>query len=111
MDILISEELLAPAIERLEKKYAVLREPGLWKDAEAFKAKLREALVVMVRNQTQVTAEALEGAPRLIAVGRVGVGLDNIDVAAASRLGITVVAPHDANATSVAELTFGLKLA
>jgi D-3-phosphoglycerate dehydrogenase len=111
VDILISEELQAPAVERLEKKYAVQREPGLWKDAVAFKEKLRDARVVMVRNQTQVTAEALEGAPRLIAVGRVGVGLDNIDVAAASRLGITVVAPLNANATSVAELALGLMLA
>ena len=111
MDILISEELQAPAVERLEKKYAVVREPALWKDPEALKRMMLEARVVMVRNQTQITAEILESAPQLLAIGRVGVGLDNIDVAAASRLGITVVAPLDANATSVAELTFGLMLA
>ena len=111
MDILISEELQAPAVEQLEKKYTVVREPGLWKDPAALKDRLRDAQVVMVRNQTQVTAEVLEAAPRLIAVARVGVGLDNIDVAAASRLGITVVAPLNANATSVAELTLGLMLA
>jgi D-3-phosphoglycerate dehydrogenase len=111
MDILISEDLQAPAIERLDKQYSVVRGPGLWKDAEGLKTALREARVVLVRNQTQVTAGLMEAAPRLLAVGRVGVGLDNIDVAAASRLGITVVAPLNANATSVAELTFSLILA
>ena len=111
MDILISEDLQARAVERLEKKYTVVREPTLWKDPEGLKRRMREARAVMVRNQTQITAEVLESAPHLLAIGRVGVGLDNIDVAAASRLGITVVAPLDANATSVAELAFGLMLA
>jgi D-3-phosphoglycerate dehydrogenase len=46
-----------------------------------------------------------------VGIGRVGVGLDNIDVATASRMGIVVVAPLNANATSVAELTIGLMLA
>ena len=111
MDILISEELQAPAVERLEKKYMVVREPALWKDPEGLKRLMREARAVMVRNQTQITAEVLQSSPQLLVIGRVGVGLDNIDVASASRLGITVVAPLDANATSVAELTFGMMLA
>jgi D-3-phosphoglycerate dehydrogenase len=46
-----------------------------------------------------------------LGIGRLGVGLDNIDVAAASSLGVVVVAPFNANATSVAELTLGLILA
>src|SRR5207244_3205661 len=67
--------------------------------------------VLVVRNQTQVTAKLLEAAPQLIGIGRVGVGLDNIDLAAASKRGIAVVAPLNANATSVAELALGLILA
>src|SRR6266478_5083662 len=111
MDILISEDLQAPAIDALAKGFAVTRVPGLWKDGAGLKTALREARALMVRNQTQVTAELLAAAPQLVAIGRVGVGLDNIDVAAATKLGIVVVAPLNANAASVAELTFGLLLA
>ena len=50
-------------------------------------------------------------APRLIGIGRVGVGLDNIDLKTATERGITVIAPLEANAVSVAELTLGLLLA
>ena len=53
----------------------------------------------------------LAAARSLVAIGRVGVGLDNIDVAAATKLGIVVIAPLNANAVSVAELSLGLMLA
>lgn len=111
MDVLISEELQAPAIERLAQKYKVVADGGLWQEPERLKTSVRDARVLLVRNQTQVTAEVLEAAPKLLGIGRIGVGLDNIDVAAASRLGIVVVAPLNANATSVAELAIGLVLA
>ena len=68
------------------------------------------ARVIIVRNQTQLTAQLMESAPNLIGIGRVGVGLDNIDMGAATKLGIVVVAPLNANATSVAELALGLVL-
>ena len=69
------------------------------------------ARAIMIRNQTQVTAELMAAAPKLIGIGRVGVGLDNIDVAVASNLGVVVVAPLNANAVSVAELALGFMLA
>ncbi len=111
MDILISEELSTSAVERLAKEHRVVCDGALWKNNDLLKAVVREARTLMVRNQTQVTADLLAAAPNLIAVGRLGVGLDNIDVAAASALGIVVIAPLDANATSVAELTLGFILA
>jgi len=111
MDILISEDLQAPAIERLRQKYQVECDDRLWQEPALLKAAIREAKVLLVRNQTQVTAELLQAAPKLLGIGRVGVGLDNIDVAMASSLGVVVVAPLNANATSVAELTIGLILA
>jgi D-3-phosphoglycerate dehydrogenase len=111
MDILISEDLQAPAIERLRQKYQVECDGRLWQEPARLKVAIREAKVLLVRNQTQVTAELLQAAPKLLGIGRVGVGLDNIDVAMASSLGIVVVAPLNANATSVAELTLGLILA
>src|SRR5215471_13324644 len=111
MDILISEDLRSEAIEHLKRQYQVVTDSTLWQVPARLMIAVREAKVLMVRNQTQVTAELLQAAPNLLGIGRVGVGLDNIDVTTASRLGIVVVAPVNANATSVAELTLGLVLA
>ncbi|HEX4122656.1 MAG TPA: hydroxyacid dehydrogenase [Verrucomicrobiae bacterium] len=111
MDILISEELDAPSIRRLCDKYKVVSDGALWKDPAKLKQAIAEARTIMVRNQTQLTADVLGAAPKLIGIGRVGVGLDNIDMAAANGKGIVVIAPLDANATSVAELAFGFILA
>lgn len=111
MDILITEDLQAPAIDALTGKFAVVRELMLWKDPAKLKAALAEARTVMVRNQTQLTAEVLAAGPKLIGIGRVGVGLDNIDLKAATERGIAVIAPLDANAVSVAEVTLGLVIA
>jgi len=111
MDILISEDLDAPAVENLSKRYSVVRSAALWKDTAALQAQINGARAIMVRNQTRVTADLLDSAPTLLAVGRVGVGLDNIDLQAATERGVIVIAPLNANAVSVAELTLGLMLA
>jgi D-3-phosphoglycerate dehydrogenase len=111
MDILICEDLDAPAVQRLAEKYMLVRDGGLWKNPAALKEKILEARTIIIRNQTQVTAEVLAAAPALIGIGRIGVGLDNIDVPAATKGGVVVIAPLNANATSVAELTIGLMLA
>ncbi len=111
MDILICEELDSPPVRKLCDKYKVIREGALWKDPARLKELSAGTRAVMVRNQTQLTAEVLSAAPNLLAIGRVGVGLDNIDVPRASELGIVVIAPLDANATSVAELAMGFMLA
>jgi D-3-phosphoglycerate dehydrogenase / 2-oxoglutarate reductase len=111
VDILITEDLQSPAIDALGASFSVVREPALWKNAAKLKAALADARAVMVRNQTQLTADVLAAAPELLAIGRVGVGLDNIDLKTATERGIAVIAPLDANAVSVAELTLGLLLA
>lgn len=111
MDILISEELATTAVQTLASNYDVVCEGTLWKQPERLRMAIADARVLLVRNQTQVTVEILNAAPKLIAVGRLGVGLDNIDVDAASKQGVVVVAPLNANATSVAELAMGLILA
>lgn len=66
---------------------------------------------LVVRSRTKVTAEVLAAGTQLKVVGRAGVGVDNIDVAAAVTRGVTVVNSPQAATTSVAELTFGLMLA
>src|ERR1700749_3696889 len=104
-DVLTPEDLDAPAIQRLSAPYKVVRQPALWKNPAELKTAIADARGILVRNQTQLTAEILAAAPNLKAIGRVGVGLDNIDVPAATKAGIVVIAPLDANAISVAELT------
>jgi D-3-phosphoglycerate dehydrogenase len=109
-DILVSEDFESPVLDQLAKRYSVHRDPALWRDPLALRKKVGEARALMVRNQTQVNRELLEGAHNLLAIGRVGVGLDNIDLEAATARGVVVVAPLGANAVSVAELTIGLIL-
>jgi D-3-phosphoglycerate dehydrogenase len=65
----------------------------------------------MVRNMTHVDAALLEAAPDLQVIGRVGVGLDNLDLPAIAARGLVVCYPPEENAVSVAEFTFGLILA
>jgi len=111
MDILIPEEIESAAIEKLAGKFEIVREPELWKIRAQLAQRLGRARTVIVRNQTQLTSDLLAAAPDLMAIGHLGVGLDNIDLKFATERGIVVIAPLKANATSVAELTFGLMLA
>ena len=71
---------------------------------------LSKAAGLVVRTYTRVDAALLALAPNLRVVGRAGVGLDSIDVAACRARGIEVVYTPDANASTVAELVFGLLL-
>jgi D-3-phosphoglycerate dehydrogenase len=70
-----------------------------------------DADAVMVRSETRITAEVLAAAKKLKVVGRAGVGVDNIDVAAASRQGVLVVNVPGGNTISAAEHTMALMLA
>ncbi|MBI3875384.1 MAG: hydroxyacid dehydrogenase [Verrucomicrobia bacterium] len=111
MDILITEDIKAACLDRLAEKFSVARDGTLWKDKTRLAEAIRDARAIVIRNQTQITAELLAGAPKLMCIGRHGVGLDNIDMPAASKAGVVVIAPLDANAMSVAEHTFALMLA
>ena len=111
MDILVCEEIDPLAIATLAERHTVVQASELWRNPDALKERIREARTIMVRNQTLVTPELLAVASNLIGIGRVGVGLDNIDLQAATNLGVVVIAPLNANAVSVAELAMGLLLA
>jgi D-3-phosphoglycerate dehydrogenase len=65
----------------------------------------------IVRGRTKVSAAVIKASPRLIVIGRVGVGVDNIDLQAASECGVSVVNTPTATSLSVAELTIGLLFA
>lgn len=109
--ILITEKISGPALERLAAAFAVDCQPEWWRSPEQIKAALPDCRAWIVRNQTKVTAELIAAAPRLEVIGRTGVGLDNIDVAAASAAGVVVVSTPDQNSISVAELVLAMMLA
>jgi D-3-phosphoglycerate dehydrogenase len=74
-------------------------------------AALADADALVVRSAVQVDDALMANAPKLRVIGRAGVGVDNIDAAAATRRGIVVMNTPGANAVAVAELTIGLMLA
>jgi len=97
-----------------ERGLALLGEPG-WEvvapAAGSLEAALAGADALVVRSATRVTDALLERAPRLRVVGRAGVGVDNIDLDAATRRGVLVMNTPGGNAVSVAEHTLALLLA
>ena len=111
--ILISEKSAGPGIDELAREFEVVHEPTLGANPEALRAKLAEGFdALLVRNITRVDAALLGAAvPRLKVVGRLGVGLETIDVPAATAAGVVVSFAPEQNAISVAELTLGLMLA
>lgn len=109
MRIVVSE-FMDPAALSGFKPGEVLYEPKLFSDAEALHAALADASALIVRNRTQVTAELLDAAPNLKVVGRLGVGLDNIDLDACRERGVAVRPATGANAQSVAEYVIAATL-
>ena len=101
--IVISEFMDAPAVEQLAAGFEVDYRPKLVDDPAALEQALAGAHAWIVRNRTQVRGRLLEAARDLRVVGRLGVGLDNIDVAACEARAIRVVPATGANAESVAE--------
>ena len=107
--VLIAEELSPAAVAQLESDFDVRYTDGA--DRSALLAALAEADAVIVRSATRIDAEALAHAPRLRVVARAGVGLDNVDVEAATRAGVMVVNAPTSNIVSAAEHAVGLLLA
>lgn len=97
-----------------ERGVALLRETGwevLTPTPASLPSEIANADGLVVRSATKVTAALLETAPRLRVVGRAGVGVDNVDIEAATRRGVLVMNTPGGNSVSVAEHTFALMLA
>jgi (S)-sulfolactate dehydrogenase len=105
--IVISEFMDAPAVELLGAHHATHYDRDLVDRRDELKARLADADALIVRNRTLVNAELLAAAPRLAVVGRLGVGLDNIDVAHCAQRGVLVIPATGANALAVAEYVIG----
>src|SRR5690554_1676196 len=100
-----------------EKAVAVLKENGIEADVsptlplEELCAKIPAYDGMIVRSQTKVTAEVIDAAKNMKVIGRAGVGVDNIDVNAATRKGIIVMNAPDGNTISTAEHTVAMIMA
>jgi D-3-phosphoglycerate dehydrogenase / 2-oxoglutarate reductase len=108
--ILVAEQLA-------ERGLAVLEQAGHHVDLQLGLSadELLDAIVgadaLIIRSATRVTAAVLDAADRLVVVGRAGIGLDNVDVAAATRRGVMIVNAPQSNVLSAAEHTMALLLA
>ncbi len=103
--VLIAEELSPATVEALGPDFDVRSVDGT--DRPALLAALADADAILVRSATKVDAEAIAAAPRLKVVARAGVGLDNVDIKAATAAGVMVVNAPTSNIISAAELTVG----
>lgn len=109
--ILISEFITSQAIETLKKVHQVRYDPEAYQVPERLVSGLADADALIVRNLTRVSAQLLKDAPRLKVVGRLGVGLENIDLPACAERAIKVIPATGANANSVAEYVLGTSMA
>lgn len=108
--VLVADPIAAEGVERLKAGgLEVTVRTGL--DHDALLAAIADCEAVIVRSETQITRDVIAAAPRLRAIGRAGVGVDNIDVDAATERGIVVVNAPTGNTISAAELTLALLLA
>ncbi|MCJ0765131.1 hydroxyacid dehydrogenase [Variovorax terrae] len=101
--IVISEFMDERAVALLRPRHEVLYDPGLVDDALRLQAEAAACDALVVRNRTQVRGDLVRALARCRVVGRLGVGLDNIDVAACEAQGMQVIPATGANALSVAE--------
>ncbi|WP_299619059.1 NAD(P)-dependent oxidoreductase [Pelagibius sp.] len=108
--VVISEFMSEAAVARLSQAHATAYEPDLVDRPEALQAAVAGARALIVRNRTQVGGALLTAAPALEVVGRLGVGLDNIDVADCEARGIAVRPARGANADAVAEYVMAAAL-
>jgi D-3-phosphoglycerate dehydrogenase len=109
MIIVVAEKISSSAVDLLrEPRWTVITPEQL--DGK-IAVHLADADALIVRSALQVDAPLLEHAPKLRVIGRAGVGVDNIDLEAATRKGIAVMNTPGANAIAVAEHTLAMMLA
>jgi (S)-sulfolactate dehydrogenase len=108
--IVITEVMDSPAVAQLAAVHDVLYDPQLVDQPARLLAEAATADALVVRNRTQVRGELLAALTRCKVIGRLGVGLDNIDVPGCAARGLLVIPATGANALSVAEYVIGTAL-
>ncbi len=113
MKIVIPEKISPKGIQELENEpgWSVVKlTPASVQDGSLVK-ELADADALIVRSAVKVTSTLLDAAPKLKVVGRAGIGVDNVDLEAATRKGVVVMNTPGGSASSVAELTLGFMVA
>jgi D-3-phosphoglycerate dehydrogenase / 2-oxoglutarate reductase len=106
--VLVTQPIHEDGIKLLEKEVKVIMASGF--DEETLAREARDCDGILVRTAV-ISGKVMENAPKLKVIGRHGVGVDNIDLAVATRKGIAVVNAPDSNIDSVAEHVLGMILA
>ncbi len=109
-DIVITEFMDETAVAGLRAGFDVIYDPSLVDKPDTLIAAVRTARALIVRNRTQVRGALLDAAPALKVVGRLGVGLDNIDLDVCSARNIAVKPASGANDDAVAEYAIAMAL-
>ena len=107
--VFVADSLHQTGIDLIAAEHEVIVKTGLSEDELV--EELADVQALLVRSQTQVTERVIAAAPKLEVIGRAGVGVDNIDLDAATQRGVIVVNSPLANTMSTAEHAFGLMLA
>lgn len=102
-EIVVTEFMDEAAVQDLRRDFAVHYDQGLADRPDELAGLLADCRGLVVRNRTQVRAALLDAAPQLLVVGRLGVGLDNIDLEACRARGVEVCPATGANDEAVAE--------
>ncbi len=111
MKILVSDNLSEAGLEKLTKVQGFQVEVNTTLTYEEFRQVIKEFDALVIRSGTKVTADVLENAGRLKVIGRAGIGLDNVDVEAASKHGIVVMNTPEGNVITTAEHAIAMMLA
>ncbi|MCX5656854.1 MAG: phosphoglycerate dehydrogenase, partial [Candidatus Omnitrophica bacterium] len=111
MKILVSDPLADEGLKILKEEKQLEVEVKLKQSEDALKEIIKDYDALLVRSETKVTAAIIEKAAKLKVIGRAGVGLDNVDVDAATKKGIIVMNAPEGNTISTAEHTMCMILA
>lgn len=101
--VVVAEYLQEPFLARLAEVGDVVYDPDLYDDRSRLLDAVSGANAIFIRNRTQIDEELFSAAQHLRVVGRLGVGMDNIDTEACARANVEIVPGFGANAVSVAE--------
>jgi D-3-phosphoglycerate dehydrogenase len=109
--VLVSDKLAEDGLSVLRESPGVELVVKTGMDAQELKEAISDADALLVRSATKVTSDVIAAAGKLVAIGRAGVGVDNIDVEAATQRGIVVCNSPEGNTVAAAEHTLAMMLA
>lgn len=106
MKVLVADKISPKGVELLRKREGFEVVEAYGSSAEAILGLVGDVEAIIVRSETKITRELIAAAPKLKVVGRAGVGVDNVDVEAATERGVLVMNTPSGNTIATAELTF-----